>query len=622
MDLLDYREALPWMRKRLEDPEELHVGHNIAYDMAVLAAEYPELLPLIFKAYRENRVTDTMIRQMLLDNAMGKFRGYWQRTVDKKGHYHERFVKIFYSLDHCYQRATGKNLEKDTYRLHYGELREVPLHLWPQGAQEYPLMDARATHAVFDWQEELCGQIRDAYLRDQPHIEDPQPLADQFSQARAAWWIQLMGVWGIRTEPDRVDVVEEDTIQKLDAVRKGLQAIGMVRADGSRNIKVAQARMAYVMGGAENCRLTDKENIQLDEDACNDSGDPYLIDYAKLTSLSTVLNKDLKALRRGKEFPIHSRFSSLLATGRTSSSDPNIQNIRRMKGIRECFVPRPGKVFLDCDYDGLELRTLAQTCLLLIGHSKLAEALNAGDDPHLRVAATMLGIEYEEAKRRAAEGDEEVDNARQLGKVANFGFPGGLGFDTLVIFAKGMGVEISAEKARELKQQWYKAFPEMVEYFALVSGFGKPDRDDSDFILHSIEQVYSKRLRGDCFYTAACNSFFQGLGSDATKNAGFLIAYECYIDTTSPLFGCRIVNYIHDQFIVECDDNVEKSNAAINRLVTLMIKGAAPYLPDVPATVNKPVVCRFWSKKAKQVFDDRGRLIPWEEDFEIGVKGN
>jgi DNA polymerase-1 len=613
--LLDHKDALEWFRVRLTDPDVLHVGHHIAYDMAVIAAEHPELLPLIFEAYEANRVTDTMIRQMLLDNAMGKYRGFWKRTVDSDGYPTERWVKVFYSLDDCYHRVTRKRLDKDTYRLTYGELRGTPLEYWPQGALDYPIQDARATHAIYDWQENLCKEITSKYSSSQPHIQEPQPLFDQFSQARAAFWIQLMSIWGLRTDPEMVDKLELEVVAKLGELRESLKAAGLVRQDGTRDTKAAQERMVLVRGGVDNCRLTEKKNIQLDEDACKESGDPILQDYSEITSLGAVLSKDLKALRRGKEMPIHSRFSSFLSTGRTSSSDPNVQNVRRLPGIRECFVPRKGKVFISADYDGLELRTLAQACLKLVGFSKLAEALNGGDDPHLRVAAQILGISYQDAEQGRAKKGVKVENARQTAKVANFGFPGGLGYETLVIFAKkSYNVTITVEEAKALKTQWLKTFPEMEKYFTLISGFGVPDPEDSDWILHSIEQVFSKRLRGDATYTAACNSYFQGLGADATKNAGFLIAKECYIDKSSPLFGCRTVNYIHDEFILECEE--DRAHEAAYRLARLMVEGAAPYLPDVPATVSAPLVSRCWSKEAKPMFNEKGRLIPWEADLE------
>lgn len=632
--LLGYRESLPWLREKLADPEVVHVGHNIAYDMCVIAAEYPELLPLIFKAYEEDRVTDTMLRQMLLDNAMGKYRGYWVTTTDSRGYPEQKWVRVGYSLDDCYHRVTRQRLDKDSWRLRYGELREKPVEEWPEGAQLYPLMDARATMTVYEWQRDnVCHKIIANYAERQRHVERPEPLADEFAQARAAFWLQLMSVWGIRTEPDRVDLVEADVNEKIREIRSTLVKSGLVRENGTRNVKAARDRMIVVKGGEENCSKTKSKQVQLDEDACKESGDPLLIDYAELGSLGVVLSKDLPALRGGKELPIHSRFNSFLATGRTSSSSPNIQNIRRLPGIRECFVPRPGMVFLDADYDGLELRTLAQACQTLLGYSKLGEALNNGEDPHLMMGAQILGIPYDEAKRRRKEGTEEekeeIDNARQTGKIGNFGLGGGLGADTFVTYAKkGYGVDMTLEEAKQLKETWFQTFPEMREYFNKINSYGRIDEGNplEKETLYCVEQLFTKRLRGDCTYTAACNTVFQGLGADATKHAGFLIAKECYLMKESPLFGCRPVNYIHDQFLVECPE--DRAHEAALRLAEVMCEGANKYLPDVPATVSEPMVARCWSKKVHQCWDrppfkedgerdPKARLIPWDADFEL-----
>lgn len=617
--LLSYREAGDWFLENYENKDVRFVGHNVAYDFGVLAAEYPEFIPKIFDLYESNRVTDTMLRQMLLDNAMGCFR-MQKRTYEKKNRKYVKYIKITYNLDACYYRVTKKKLDKDTHRLHYGELRDVPIYQWQEGAKIYPIQDAKATGTVHAWQEMVCRQIQERYLsigKGGGHIKEPEPLEDQYRQARAAWWIQLMRIWGIRTDPERVNTLEHIVKGEYTKLSRKLIEAGLVRKDLSRNTIAAKKLMVKAMGGEDNCEKTEKGHISLSEEACRESQEPLLIDYAELSSLGTVISKDIKALRSGSEYPVHSNFNVFMATGRTSSSNPNIQNIRRLPGIRECFVPREGWVFLDADYDGLELRTLAQVCLSKLGRSKLAKVLNDGGDPHLTVASTVLNIGYEAAFVRNEKHDKEVEDARQLGKAANFGFPGGLGAKTLVHFAKGYGVDtLDEDGARDLKKDWIKAFPEMRDFLTMV---GKHCQENKEENLANVEQLWTKRLRGEATFTQACNSYFQGLGADATKAAGFLIAKECYVDRKSPLFGSRIVNYIHDQFILECKE--DRAHEAAHRLARVMEEGAKPFLPDVPATVSKPMVTKYWSKSASQKFDGKGRLIPWGSDeFKVEKK--
>jgi DNA polymerase-1 len=494
-------------------------------------------------------------------------------------------------------------------------LRDLPLSSWPKGAIDYATDDAKATWKVYQWQKAQDAEIKKRFSGIETHIQNPEPLCDQSRQARAAWWIHLMRTWGIRTNAARVYQLNESVDEAYLELENLLKKEGLVKPDGVRNTKAAQARMIEAMGGRDKCRLTDKGGIKLDEEACAASGDLVLKDYAALSSLKAVKSKDIPALLQGNVLPIHSNFESFVATGRTSSSKPNIQNIRRLPGIRECFVPREGKVFLDADYDGLELRTLAQVCIKLLGQSKLAEVLNSGSDPHLQVAKELLGISYAEAEVRYAQGDDVVDNARQLGKISNFGLPGGLGVKTFIHFAAKSGIKLTEMEAKKLKMQWMRAYPEMELYFGLINRFCSEDAENNRAF---IQHVFSNRIRGDVPYTVACNSNFQGLGGDATKAAGFLIAEACYLDRNSPLYGCRIVNYIHDQFILESDE--EQAHEAALELGKLMEDGARPFLPDVPPKVSKPVVARFWSKKAKQVWVD-GRLVPWDAEYVVKQRG-
>jgi hypothetical protein len=594
--LIHQKDALEFAEALLLSTEPM-VGHNIAYDLAVLCAKWPHLLPLVFDAYEDERVHDTMLRQKLIDIADGCYRGRFGSGG--------KWIKFGYSLDDLARRLLKRKLDKDTWRLRYGELIDTPLEEWPEGAKGYARDDAITTYDVYDQQEKYV----------QKAWPGTNLLMDQYRQSCHAWWLCLTKTWGIRTNPDRVQGLEAQTDEAIRTLVQELVASGLMsfqRKQGvmtpKRNVKKSRERMMLAMGGKERCRLTDKGNIKLDDESCRETGDPVLVAYADYSSLQTVKSKDLPALAKGKWLPIHTNFDSLLATGRTSSSKPNIQNIRRLPGIRECFVPREGKVFASADYDGLELRTMAQACVTLLGWSRLADALNTGKDPHLMMAAQILKISYEEAEARKDE--DEVDDARQLSKPGNFGFPGGMGAAAFVEYArgyknsKGEHIELTLEQALELKENWLATWPEMREYFRIAG-----TRCDNAEGLAEVEQLFVGRIRGACYYTVACNTLFQGLGADATKAAGWLIAKACYVDQNSVLFGCRMVNYIHDEFILEVPE--DKGHECAMELSRLMVEGAAPFLPDVPPTAKKPLLARYWSKKSKPVKNKEGHLIPW-----------
>lgn len=300
-------------------------------------------------------------------------------------------------------------------------------------------------------------------------------------------------------------------------------------------------------------------------------------------------------------------------------------------------------IYASADYDGLELRTMAQVCLSLLGESSLARVLNSGVDPHLEMAANMLGLGYaeaveqhkaENAARKAARGKAAaefrdpdaaaravptlVDDARQAGKVANFGLPGGLGAKRLVFFARKVyGVRLSEEKAKWLKGVWLETRPEFKRYFRMVDSWQAADG------LISFEHLDLTRAarggrggrQGGAKYTECCNALFQHLGARATGAALFAVSRACYAEPASPLFGWRLVNYVHDDFIVEGPEHrpVEfAGHYAAHELVRIMVSEAGRYLPDVPPTA-KPQLMRYWSKDAKPVWQD-GHLVPWSNE--------
>lgn len=574
---------------------------NAPFDLAVFATTWPDLRPLIWEALDEGRVHDVQTREKLLDLARGTFR--FEEDEDGK-------VRAKgYSLAQIAKRRVGMELEKDLWRMRYHDLWDVPVERWPAGAVDYADTDAVATLRVFEHQEKLAKY-----------------LGNETAQVRAHWSLHLMSCWGFRTDPARLEELEVMVREELEAITPRLVEEGLVRPDGTRNTKAAVARMVEAMGDEviitsaglrkiQGMEMTPAQVIaqapttgkfvSVSADATVQSGDPVLMDYSRYTQLRNILTGSVKDLRGGVVTPIQSRFEVLMETGRTSSSGPNIQNLRRAPGVRECFVPRDGCVLVACDYSAAELHTLAQVCLDLFGFSKLAEALNRGVDVHLWVGAQLLGVDYDSAAELLADGDQETKDARQLAKAANFGFPGGCSPKRFVGIAHAYGREIDLRDAAQLKALWLTTWPEMELYFRHVR-----ESVDGDG-WHWVNQVRVERLRARTTYTSACNSYFQGLAADGAKAAAYAVARAQHHEPRSPLYGARSVAFIHDEILMEVEE--DRAHAAALELQRIMEEKFNAFVPDCP-TQAEPTVMRWWSKKATQVWVD-GELRPWPKEL-------
>lgn len=586
---------LRWLRERLG---ERTVWANAAYDLAVIAAKFPSLIPVIFRALDEGRIHDVQIREKLLDLARGTFRFEEDEdgNVKAKG----------YSLFEITFRRTGRRLEKDLWRYRYHDLWDVPIGKWPSGAIDYAADDAIATLEVFQSQRKLR-----AYLK------------NESAQVQAHFALHLMSCHGFMTDPTAIDELETRVVEEIKSIKKALIKAGLVRPDGSRDMKAAIRRMVKVCkdeitltktglellaSGVKLRRILKRAKregkfVSVSHDATLLSGDDTLEKFARYGQLRNLITGSIKDLRGGTVLPIQSRFEVLMETGRTSSSAMNIQNLRRAPGVRECFVPRPGFVIVAADFVGAELHTLAQVCRDLFGFSKLGDALNSGLDVHLWLGAQLAAIEYADAKELLEAGDQHIKDMRQLAKAANFGFPGGCSPRRFVAIAKAWGVDISLREAARLKSLWLQTWPELPLYFAYIS------KCEIGNGLYWVAQVRVDRLRSGCTYTSACNSYFQGLCADGAKAALYAVT-KAQFDPESPLFGTACLAFVHDEILIEVPE--ARAHACALELRRIMETEFNRFTPDVP-TPAEAAAMRRWSKKAKPTFDKKGRLVPWEE---------
>lgn len=147
---------------------------------------------------------------------------------------------------------------------------------------------------------------------------------------------------------------------------------------------------------------------------------------------------------------IHTSFNqAVTATGRLSSSDPNLQNIpvrgEDGKEIRKCFIPEPGELFFSADYSQIELRVMAH----LSGDKNMIEAFREGYDIHAATAARIYKEKIEDVSR----------DQRTKAKRANFGIIYGI-----TVFGLAERLEISREEAKQLIDGYFETFPDVHAY--------------------------------------------------------------------------------------------------------------------------------------------------------------
>lgn len=600
--LVHFRDARA--RDRIEQAlhSEVLVGHNVSFDIGVIAATWPHLIEPIFQAYAEDRILCTLQGAKLVDIAK---RGMQKGAVYDLGAVADRF---------------GVEVDKsDPWRLRYGTLFNLDVSEWPADAVQYARRDAWAQRLVTE------GLIKHAH-------EKRIPLDDWPRQSRADWLSRLASGWGIRTDADLCRRAYHAARDEMQRAREIAQAAGLIRWNGKRDTKAAQAAMvaACAREGVPIPR-TETGAVQVNKDAVDQVHDDVLDAYVTYTSASGTMKKIARFWYGSGRTPLHPRYNTLVNTGRMSCSQgddpkPDAEGVLRMPSaigvqaqnppkagnVRETIVPRPGHVFSIVDMNSFELVGWAQACFTLVGESRLREVLNDGRDPHTEFGASIQGITVEEAYRLKKTGDAFFKNqTRQAAKIADFGFPGGMGAAKLRTQARASyGFHMTLEYTQNLQRLWRAEWPENRAYFRWV------DRTLGGAEYGTVVQLYSNRQRGGITYTSGANTLFQGLCADAFKAAWFLIARECYTGKQpdgkiSPLSGARPIIPVHDELVIEVphhsDDQLQ---AAALRHRELMVSGCQPWFPDVLCDAE-PTLSRVWTKAAEAVWDG-DRLCIWE----------
>lgn len=574
----------------LDQPDTILLGANLPYDASVLIRRVPRAQPHVLRVFQELRAVDVLQANRLTDVANG----------DLTRHF---------SLEDVARAYLGIELEKDAWRTDYDRLDSIPLDLWPIGAIEYALLDSWVTRKAFD---AVCKKRPDA-LRVLAHL------------TAADWALHEAEINGVHTHPERSRRLVARTERQVIKTKARLQRAGLVRPDGSKDTKPAKAYLERVCarqgvrpmrtatGGisftaeaterAANTPYLDKSETKgWDREHAEAARVPRL--YSEYVSADKLLTAS-RNLLHGFETPLQTRFSACMETYRTSSRMPDgktaigvqMQNPPRASGYRECFAPEEGQLFIGADYAMAELYSLSQVCKHLFGYSIMGDQLKAGIDLHYYIAARIVGCTYEEIKKHP-----KAKHYRQLGKVANFGLPGGLGAASLVAYAwANYQVRITEDEARQLIRVWKATFTEVVQYLDWINGqLARSTQgrwvqiDGQSKFLKFFEFVHPLTgfIRGQVGYTDGANTGFQSLTAWYGKTACRLAVLASY-DPQSPLYGWLLWNFVHDELLMRGPASGAK--AAAQELSRLMKAAALEVVPDYPIKVD-PWIGDVWSK--------------------------
>ena len=281
-----------------------------------------------------------------------------------------------------------------------------------------------------------------------------------------------------------------------------------------------------------------------------------ILEYRQLAKLKSTYADGLANVI-AEDGRIHSTFNqTITATGRISSTEPNLQNIpvRMELGrlIRKVFVPENGYVFLDADYSQIELRVLAH----MSGDEKLIQAYKEAQDIHRHTASEVFHVPF----------DEVTDLQRRNAKAVNFGIVYGISS-----FGLSQDLSITRKEAAEYIERYFESYPRIKGFLDglveegkekgyVTTMFGRrrpiPELKSSNFMQRS----FGERV--------AMNSPIQGTAADIIKIA----MNRVYRRLKDENLKSRLVLQVHDELLIEtCKEEIPQVSAILEE----EMKGAA-----------------------------------------------
>ena len=297
-----------------------------------------------------------------------------------------------------------------------------------------------------------------------------------------------------------------------------------------------------------------------------------ILEYRSLSKLKSTYTDKLPELVSPLTGRVHTSYhQAAVATGRLSSSNPNLQNIpvRTEEGrrIRQAFIPDPGHVLVAADYSQIELRIMAH----LSADEGLLSAFANDADIHRATAAEVFSIKPSKV----------TDDQRRSAKAINFGLIYGMS-----AFGLGKQLGIGRIEAQDYIDRYFSRYPGVQAFMENTRVQARERR--------FVETVFGRRLylndmgssnhaRRQAAERAAINAPMQGTAADLIKLA--MLAVDRSI--TEQNLQMRIIMQVHDELVLEVsEDDVDQTRAMLNSLMTSVAELAVPLKVEVSAGKN------------------------------------
>ena len=296
-----------------------------------------------------------------------------------------------------------------------------------------------------------------------------------------------------------------------------------------------------------------------------------ILDWREKSKIKSTYLDTLGPLRRG-DGRVHTTYNqTITATGRLSSSDPNLQNIPTRselgRTVKTAFSAGEGSVFLAVDYSQIELRLLAH----LSGDEHLVRAFNEGEDFHAETAARVFGVPVSEV----------TPDLRSRAKAVNFGIVYGQ-----QAYGLSQSLHISMAEARDMIDRYYEAYPGVRTFLDNVVARAKQTGYAETMYgrRRHIPELKAKnpQLRGFGERTAM-NHPMQGTAADIIKIAMARVSRRLEEEG----FAAHMILQVHDELDFECPiDEVERLTAMVQDVMEHVVDLRVPLIAEASTGIT------------------------------------